>query len=171
MASGEICGWVAGAVVPGSGDVAEITTLSGGSTQSEELDVAAFDQTTPEFLDLFCVLAGYDGGGIQLQLPIFSPGEESTGNHYWEASIRRVNTGEDFQASFTYTTNAQSGNGSAPGTGHTVITINFSDGTQMDSLANGEPFIVRLNRDADNASDNMSGDAQLAVRWIRIVEQ
>lgn len=173
MASGEVCGWVSKVALPGGGNVAELTTRPGGSTNSEELDVAAFDAATDEFLDLFCFLAGYDGGGIQLQIPVFSATDQTTGNVYFQASIRRINTGENFGASFTYTTNAQSDSSAAPaGTGqHVVLAINFSSGTQMDSLVNGEPFIIRINRDADNASDTMTGDAQVAIPWIRIVEQ
>lgn len=40
-------------------------------------------------------------------------------------------------------------------------TITFTDGADMDSVAVGESFRLNVTRDADNASDDMTGDAEL----------
>jgi len=40
-------------------------------------------------------------------------------------------------------------------------TIAFTNGAQMDSLAAGESFRLRIYRDANNGDDDMAGDAQL----------
>jgi len=43
----------------------------------------------------------------------------------------------------------------------------FTDGAQMDSVAVGESFRLKVTRDADNGSDTMAGDAELLRVEIR----
>lgn len=55
-----------------------------------------------------------------------------------------------------------------PGTsGHVdVVSVTFTDGADMDSVAAGEQFRIRITRDA--ASDDATGDAEL--HWVRVRE-
>jgi len=46
-------------------------------------------------------------------------------------------------------------------------TIAFTDGAQMDSVAAGESFRLKLTRDANNANDDMVGDAEMLRIEIR----
>ena len=46
-------------------------------------------------------------------------------------------------------------------------TIAFTDGAQMDSVAVGESFRLRIYRDANNGDDDMAGDAELLRIEIR----
>lgn len=59
----------------------------------------------------------------------------------------------------------QSAGGSAPGTSGQIIqvTITFTDGGQMDSVAAGEMFRLKVRRDADGTSgtDDITTDAEL----------
>ena len=59
----------------------------------------------------------------------------------------------------------QSAGGTAPGTSGQVIkvTVAFTDGAQMDSLAAGELFRLKIRRDADGTSgtDDIATDAEL----------
>jgi hypothetical protein len=59
----------------------------------------------------------------------------------------------------------QSAGGSAPGTSGQVIVVavTFTDGAQMDSLAVGEAFRLKIRRDADGTSgtDDITTDAEL----------
>jgi hypothetical protein len=57
----------------------------------------------------------------------------------------------DTAASVTTTTNATSG---VPN--YSTITL-----TTIDSLAEGDGFRLKINRDANNGSDTMTGDAEL----------
>ncbi len=45
--------------------------------------------------------------------------------------------------------------------------ITFSDGTQMDSVGAGHSFRLKVYRDADNAADDATGDAELVVVHIK----
>ena len=46
-------------------------------------------------------------------------------------------------------------------------TIAFTDGAQMDSVAAGESFRLKITRDANNVADDMVGDAELLRIEIR----
>jgi len=46
-------------------------------------------------------------------------------------------------------------------------TIAFSDGAEMDSLESGEPFRLKVYRDADNAYDTATGDAELVAVHVK----
>jgi hypothetical protein len=48
----------------------------------------------------------------------------------------------------------------------TTTSINFT-GSEIDGLVAGDPFRVRITRDADNGSDTMAGDAELISIELR----
>lgn len=78
----------------------------------------------------------------------------------WTAAFERANTDLDSDSfatgvSATSTTNATSGI-------ITTTVINFS-GSEIDGLTAGEPFRIKISRDADNGSDTMTGDAELVI--------
>jgi hypothetical protein len=78
--------------------------------------------------------------------------------------------GEDFDAAAAYYT-FNEGNDTAPGTqGHvTYYTgITFTDGADMDSVAAGDLFILRVRRESsDTGNDTMSNDAHLWVVEVK----
>jgi len=49
----------------------------------------------------------------------------------------------------------------------TSTSITFTDGADMDNVAAGDPFRLKITRDADNGSDDMTGDAELYMIEIR----
>ena len=65
----------------------------------------------------------------------------------------------------------QSAGGSAPATSGQVIVVSvaFTDGAQMDSVAVGEAFRLKIRRDADGTSgtDDITTDAELIAVEIR----
>jgi hypothetical protein len=65
----------------------------------------------------------------------------------------------------------QSAGGTAPGTSGQVIkvSVTFTDGAQMDSLAAGEAFRLKIRRDADGTSgtDDITTDAELLMVLVR----
>jgi hypothetical protein len=80
----------------------------------------------------------------------------------WGAAFRAVvDDAEDIDAAHTYdfnytadTTASLSGEISYP-------TITFTDGADMDSLAAGQEFVLRITRTPADAADTMTGDAEL----------
>ena len=106
----------------------------------------------------------YAGGGLTVYLHWMAT-TAITGNVVWTAEIERCNTDLDADSfaaaqSVTDTCNGTSGI-------IEVASIAFTDGAQMDSLAAGEVFRIKVSRDADNGADTLVGDAELVAVEIR----
>ena len=139
----------------------ELKTRSGGSTPAEQPSLWSFDAATAEYLDFYCVITGYTGNGLTVKL-YWSAATATSGNVVWNAAIRYLaDDSVDIDVSKTYDFNAVTA-GAASASGElSYDSITFTDGTDMDSLADASIFIIRIRRDAANGSDTMSGDAEL----------
>ena len=148
--------------IPPVTSYAQIEQIDGGSSPNEAVIVWAFDAASDEYIDLLCELNGYDGGGLTIKIK-YSMASATSGSVVWTAGIRRFDeNSEDLDASKSYT--FLSTTDTVPGTSTGRVgyaTITMTDGANMDSLADGETFILRIARDADNGSDNAAGDAYL----------
>lgn len=127
-----------------------------------------FDDTTDETAQWTDVLPrNYAGGGVTVTL-FWAASTATTGNVVWDAQFERLeDEGTDIDAdSFAA---VQSATAAAPGTSGAVqyTTIAFTHGAQMDSVAAGELFRVRVSRDANNGADTMTGDAELLGLELR----
>jgi len=167
MASNDIVGIVY-AVVPPATAYATPDARAGGSTPAESFPVWDFDDTTQEHLDFHCVLSPtYGGGGLTIRI-YWSATSATTNNCVWNAAIRRINDdAEDIDTSQTYDYNAVTATTANVSGEVAYDEITFTSGADMDSLAAGEQFVLRIRRDASNASDNMTGDAELHAITIR----
>ena len=119
-----------------------------------------FDASSNESAIWSAVLPrNYAGGGLTV-LIIWAGASATSGNVVWNAQVERLESaGTDTDAdSFA---SAQAATGAAQGTSGalTYTTIAFTSGAQMDSLAAGELFRLKVTRDAANGSDTMTGDA------------
>lgn len=115
--------------------------------------------------------AHYSGGGLTVKIEVAFTSATS-GSGRLQADIERLQTGTlDIDAD-SFTGSFQSTGVTAPGTsGVTVIgTITFTSGAQMDSLAAGERFRLKVRRDADGTSgtDDITTDMELVA--IEITE-
>lgn len=107
--------------------------------------------------------SGYAGGGLTV-VTFWSFTSATTGSLRVQASIERIDASSlDIDADSFATAN--SAGGTAPGTSGQIIavSITFTSGAQMDSLAAGELFRVKIRRDADGTSgtDDITTDAEL----------
>lgn len=130
--------------------------------------VLQFDATTAESTVFNSVLGrNYGGGGITVYLQ-WAAASATSGNVKWNAQIERLaEAGDDLDAdsfaaaqTVTATTNGTSG----------VLdyaAIVFTSGAQMDSLAVGESYRIKITRDAADAADTMTGDAELLAVEIK----
>jgi hypothetical protein len=127
--------------------------------------VLDFDAGTDESAVFGAILPRhYGGGGLSVILHWMAT-SATTGNVKWNAAIERMNTDLDsdsFAADQTATTTTTGTAGIV-----TTTTITFTNGAQMDSLATGEPFRLRVTRDANDAGDTMTGDAELLRVEVR----
>jgi hypothetical protein len=160
MASGDSVVQVLQVLPPGA-NAATMDVRAGGSTPAENVLVYDFDACTDEYMDFLCRLAGYDGGGLTFTLP-WSASSATSGAVVWAIAIRRVqDDAEDIDSSHTYDPNTVTDTCASASGELSYPTVAFTDGSDMDSWADGELAVVRVYRDADNASDTMSGDAEL----------
>lgn len=123
--------------------------------------VLDFDASTDEaaiFVDI--LPRNYAGGGLTVTLQVMHTSAVA-GSSRWQAAIERMNT--DADADSFATANSAACAASATSGIITTAVITFTSGAQMDSLAAGEPFRLKINRDADGTSgtDDATGDAEL----------
>lgn len=123
--------------------------------------VLDFDAGTDEAAVFVGVLPrNYAGGGLTLTIH-WAATSATSGDVVWAAQIERANTDLDADSFAT----AQTATGTANGTSGilTGTAIAFTSGANMDSLAAGEPFRLKVYRDADAGGDTATGDAELVV--------
>lgn len=130
--------------------------------------VLEFDQATDETARFTAVLPRqYGGGGVTVALHLTDAADTNAAHaSYWDVAFERL-TAQDLDAdSFAA---AQSNHAHPNGTSGipVVIDIPFADGAQMDSVGAGELFRLSVTRDANHASDDWGGDAQLLAVEIR----
>jgi hypothetical protein len=113
--------------------------------------------------------ANYSGGGLTVNT-FWSFTSATSGSLRVQVSIERMDASSlDIDAdSFA---SANSAGGTAPGTSGQLIkvAVTFTSGAQMDSLAAGEMFRLKVRRDADGTSgtDDIATDAELLAVEVR----
>lgn len=123
-----------------------------------------FDPSTDESAVFSGVLPRhYAGGGLTVRI-YWAATSATSGTCRWNAAIERQDaSGQDLDSDSFAT--AQAAGGSAPGTSGALLytEITFTSGAQMDSLAAGERFRLKITRDADGTggTDDMTGDAEV----------
>jgi hypothetical protein len=132
--------------------------------------VLDFDGSTDEEAVFSAVLPRrYAGGGLTVRLFVAFT-SATTGTSRWQTSIERIDASSlDIDADSFAT--AQSAGVAAPGTSGMVVTVDIAhtSGANIDSLAAGEAFRLKIRRDADGTSgtDDITTDAELLAVEIR----
>ena len=121
-----------------------------------------FDKDTDESAVFSAVMPRhYDGSGITAYIHWSADGV-TVNEVVWDIAFERIGDGQlDIDGdSFAA---VQSVTDTAPGTDGfvTIANIPFTDGAQMDSVAVGELFRIKITRDADTGDDDLDADAQL----------
>lgn len=141
---------------------ATLDTLAGASTPAEAIAHYLFDDTTVEYMDFLCRLnEEYDGGG--LTFTIWYGAVATSGSAGWSLAIRRIEEdAEDLDTTaFTYDYNDSAADTVPSASGELQsVTIAFTSGADMDSLAAGELFILRIKRNTSVTGD-ATGDLKL----------
>lgn len=164
MATGDQC-VVINAISPPATVAALYGVRTGGSTPAEQVPYYGFDAAADWYLDFYCTLIGYGGGGLTFTGK-WMAATATTGGVLWALAIRRIQDDtEDLDTAHTYDYN-EVRDVCASASGETSqFTITFTSGADMDNLANNEDFVLRLRRrGSDNTAstgDDMAGMAQL----------
>lgn len=131
--------------------------------------VLDFDGATDEEVYFEGVMpAHYSAGSVVVDLYI-ALSSATSGTSRWQTDFERINSAGPDLDSDSFSGTFQSNGGAASGTSGipTVISITHTNGAQLDSLAAGEPFRLKVRRDADGTSgtDDITTDAEL----VRVV--
>ena len=126
-----------------------------------------FDATTNESAVFTGIMPRhYAGGGITVYLHYaMSSAEADTID--WDAAFERIGDQQQDVDSDSFADVNSVDNTTVPGTSGLVdvVSIAFTDGADMDSVAAGEMFRLKITRDA--ASDDAAGDAELYAVELR----
>lgn len=120
-----------------------------------------FDTTTQEAAIFRGVLPRiYSGGGITVYVH-WAASSATTGTGGWDVAFERVGDSQQDVDADSFATAQTVTAATVPGTsGHVDITnVAVSNGANMDSIAVGEMFRLRVRRDV--ANDNAAGDLEL----------
>jgi hypothetical protein len=131
--------------------------------------VLDFDTTTQEAAIFTGIMpSDYAGGGVTISLWC-ALSTATSGTVGWDVAFERTQVATDDIDSDSFATAQTVTAVTVPGTsGHVLkMTINVSDGANMDSIAAGELFRLRVRRDVTN--DTAAGDAELLR--VAMVEQ
>jgi hypothetical protein len=141
--------------------------VGGTTTPPEQFPYYSFDAAADNYLDFYCRLVGYGGGGLTFSLT-WMAATATTGGVLWALAIRRMqDDAEDIDTAQVYDYNEiRDPCATSTGGGElSYCTITFTNGVDMDNLANNEVFILRVRRrGSDNTAttgDDMSGAALL----------
>ena len=126
-----------------------------------------FDDTTNESAVFSAVLPQhYDGGGLTVYLH-YAMTSATSGDVDWDVAFERIGDQQLDIDSDSFAAAQSVDNTTVPGTSGNVdvVSVAFTDGAQMDSIAAGELFRIKVTRDA--SSDTATGDAELLAVEIQ----
>ncbi len=129
--------------------------------------VLDFDDTTNESAVFRAVMPQhYDAGGVTVYLHYAMTTAES-GDIDWDVAFERIGDQQQDIDSDSFAAVNSVDNTTVPATSGNVdiVSVAFTDGVDMDSVAAGELFRLKVTRDA--VSDTASGDAELVAVEIR----
>lgn len=129
--------------------------------------VLDFDASTNEDAVFRAVMPqSYAGGGVTVYLH-YAMSSATSGDIDWDVSFERIGDQQlDIDADSFAAVNSVD-NTTVPATSGNVdvVSVTFTNGADMDSVAAGEGFRIKVTRDA--ASDTATGDAEVVTVEIR----
>ena len=143
------------------------------STNNATLDtrnshpVLDYDDTTNEDGIMSGVMPqAYGGGGVTVYIH-YAMTSATSGDIDWDVAFERIGDQQQDIDSDGFAAANSVDNTTVPGTSGNVdiVSVAFTDGADMDSVAAGEGFRIKVTRDA--VSDTATGDAELRFVEIR----
>jgi len=157
-----LCSWRVSDATPHPNYPAQLDTRNSNT-------VLDFDASTDETMYFDDILPRrYGGGGVVVEIH-YAMTTATSGNVVWmvawenQADEAQDLDSDGFASAKSVTQAVSDTSGKVK-----RATISFSDGAEMDSVGAGDLFRMSLVRDADNASDTATGDAE--VRFVHVYE-
>lgn len=126
-----------------------------------------FDASTNEDAVFSAVMPRtYGGNGLTVYIH-YAMSTATSGDIDWDAAFERIGDQQQDLDSDGFAAAQSVDNTTVPGTSGLVDIVNipFTDGAQMDSIAVGEGFRIKITRDA--VSDTAAGDGELVFVEIK----
>jgi hypothetical protein len=125
--------------------------------------VLDFDDATDESAVFVSIMpeAASLGSGLKIRLHWMAT-TATSGNVVWDVSLERMTTDLDSDSFDTIANGTAAANGTSG-----ILTVTEITLTTIDSVTAGDGFRLKVTRDANNASDTMTGDAELVVCEVR----
>jgi hypothetical protein len=122
-----------------------------------------FDDATDESAVFVSIIpeAASLGSGLKIRLHWMAT-TATSGNVVWDVSLERMTTDLDSDSFDTIASGTAAANGTSG-----ILTVTEITLTTIDSVTAGDGFRLKVTRDANNASDTMTGDAELVVCEVR----
>lgn len=121
----------------------------------------SYDASSDENAIWSYVMPNSYSGATGVTVKIIFAATASTNAVVWNASFERIGTTQDIDADSFAAANAATTTVAGTIGVPAVSSITFTDGADMDSVAAGELFRIKITRDANNASDTCTGSALL----------
>lgn len=135
----------------------------GASTPVESIPVLDFDDTAVEYADFYCVMPrNYAGGGVTITFGWLAAATANTA--VLSAAFRRIQDDAEDLNTTAHTYDYNDTGALTPGSaaGEVVYDpLTFTNGADMDSVAAGEAFVLRVRRVPTDANDSLVGDLSL----------
>jgi hypothetical protein len=176
-------GFVIGSGLSVSGDTLSATASGGSKTYAvftatnnqptatsfatldtrNSIAVLDFDDATDESAVFVSIIpeAASLGSGLKIRLHWMAT-TATSGNVVWDVSLERMTTDLDSDSFDTIASGTAAANGTSG-----ILTVTEITLTTIDSVTAGDGFRLKVTRDANNASDTMTGDAELVVCEVR----
>jgi hypothetical protein len=125
--------------------------------------VLDFDDATDESAVFVSIIpeAASLGSGLKIRLHWMAT-TATSGNVVWDVSLERMTTDLDSDSFDTIASGTAAANGTSG-----IVTVTEITLTTIDSVTAGDAFRLKVTRDANNGSDNMSNDAELVAVEVR----
>jgi hypothetical protein len=125
--------------------------------------VLDFDDATDESAVFVSIIpeAASLGSGLKIRLHWMAT-TATSGNVVWDVSLERMTTDLDSDSFDTIASGTAAANGTSG-----ILTVTEITLTTIDSVTAGDGFRLKVTRDANNASDTMTGDAELVICEVR----
>lgn len=146
--------------------------ITGASSPAESIEILKFDAATDWFADGYnLVMPKHYAGTTGITcVVIWSAASATSGTCRWGLALRKVGDDAEDQDTTAHTYDFNFVGATAPSAaGETSEdNITFTDGADMDSVAAGNMFHLRVTRDADGSggTDDMTGNSQLQAIHI-----
>jgi hypothetical protein len=132
-------------------------------TRGTGIAVLDFDDATDESAVFVSIIpeGASLGSGLKIRLHWMAT-TATSGNVVWDVSLERMTTDLDSDSFDTIASGTAAANGTSG-----ILTVTEITLTTIDSVTAGDGFRLKVTRDANNASDTMTGDAELVVCEVR----